>query len=411
MSLDERAAVSRVIRLDPRAEAASAPAAPHRDRAQGVRRRARSAQEPVEPAHPARGVRPPALAEPALVHKEFMQLLQHEQRRAERSGAALSLIRWRLGELAAREPQCIDRLVEALHGCKRETDVIGHVGDDSIALLCPDTGEPGVQCLLAKLADRTGPLPIEHDTATFPHDLFESLDHGSELPPAFAPFLVEPTTRHNGSYPGKRALDIAGALFALMLLWPVMLLVALAVRLDSAGPVLFRQYRLGKDARLFAFYKFRSMVHGGNDELHRAHVRRLIADQAAAARQAAASGADAPYKLRADPRVTRIGRFIRKTSLDELPQFFNVLRGDMSLVGPRPPLGYETAHYQSWHLRRILTVKPGITGLWQVDGRSRVSFDEMVRMDLRYIRDCSLALDLQLLMKTVVVVLRCDGAA
>ncbi len=117
------------------------------------------------------------------------------------------------------------------------------------------------------------------------------------------------------------------------------------------------------------------------------------------------------YKLRSDPRVTSIGRFIRKTSIDELPQFFNVLKGDMSLVGPRPPIAYETAQYQPWHLRRVMTAKPGITGLWQVEGRGRVSFSEMVRMDVRYVRDCSFVLDLKLLFKTILVVLRCDGAA
>ena len=116
------------------------------------------------------------------------------------------------------------------------------------------------------------------------------------------------------------------------------------------------------------------------------------------------------YKIKSDPRLTPIGGFLRKSSLDELPQLFNVLKGDMSLVGPRPPLTYEAEKYQSWHLRRILEIKPGITGLWQVEGRSKVSFDEMVRMDLRYTRDWSLMLDLKILTKTVGVVLRRDGA-
>ena len=121
-------------------------------------------------------------------------------------------------------------------------------------------------------------------------------------------------------------------------------------------------------------------------------------------------GGPAIYKLKADPRVTPIGRFIRKSSIDELPQLFNVLNGDMSLVGPRPPIPYEAAQYQPWHLRRIMTVKPGITGIWQVEGRSKVAFSEMVRMDLRYIRECSLALDIKILLKTVLVVLRGEGA-
>ena len=114
--------------------------------------------------------------------------------------------------------------------------------------------------------------------------------------------------------------------------------------------------------------------------------------------------------MKFDPRVTRVGRFIRKASIDELPQLYNVLRGDMSLVGPRPPLPYEAEQYEPWHLRRVLESKPGITGLWQIEGRSRVSFDEMVRMDLRYIQNQSLWLDLKILLKTVVVVVRCEGA-
>ena len=116
------------------------------------------------------------------------------------------------------------------------------------------------------------------------------------------------------------------------------------------------------------------------------------------------------YKLRSDSRITPVGRYLRKTSIDELPQLFNVLKGEMSLVGPRPPMSYETENYQSWHMRRLQEVRPGITGLWQVEGRSKTSFDEMVRLDLRYVRNWSLWLDVKILFKTIIVVLRCDGA-
>jgi lipopolysaccharide/colanic/teichoic acid biosynthesis glycosyltransferase len=145
-----------------------------------------------------------------------------------------------------------------------------------------------------------------------------------------------------------------------------------------------------------------------DDTIHREFVTTLINGGHTDINQ---QDADKPlYKIKADPRLTPIGQFIRRTSLDELPQLFNVLKGDMSLVGPRPPLLYEAEKYQSWHLRRILEIKPGITGLWQVEGRSKVSFDEMVRMDLRYTRDWSLALDLKILIKTIAVVLGRDGA-
>ena len=151
------------------------------------------------------------------------------------------------------------------------------------------------------------------------------------------------------------------------------------------------------------------MAAGSDDRIHRAYVANLI-DGKPDLRESSGEGGKQLFKLKADPRITPVGRFIRKTSIDELPQFFNVLKGEMSLVGPRPPILYEAAHYQAWHLRRLLSAKPGLTGLWQVEGRSKVSFDEMVRMDLRYIRDCSLEMDLRILAKTVKVVLRCEGA-
>lgn len=208
-------------------------------------------------------------------------------------------------------------------------------------------------------------------------------------------------------YAGKRLLDVAGAAIALVLLAPVMAAVALAVALSSRGPVVFRQVRVGLHGRPFVFYKFRTMFHGVDDAVHRDFVARLIRGEAP--EEPGADGHAGSFKLQQDPRITPLGRFLRRTSLDELPQFLNVLRGDMSLVGPRPPLPYEAAQYSPWHRRR-LAGKPGITGPWQVDGRSQVPFDEMVRMDLAYLERCSPGLDLRLLARTVFVVLRGDGA-
>jgi len=209
-------------------------------------------------------------------------------------------------------------------------------------------------------------------------------------------------------YPGKRLLDIVGSMALTVLLSPVFVLTALAVKLTSRGPVIFSQTRLGAGGRPFVFYKFRSMRCGSDDRIHKDYVANLISGRFDAVNE---GDADKPvYKMKSDPRITWIGRIIRKTSIDELPQLFNVLKGDMSLVGPRPPLPYEVEKYQSWHLMRVLTTKPGLTGLWQVEGRSRTTFDEMVRLDLRYARQCSLGLDLKILLKTVRVVLLCDGA-
>ena len=193
----------------------------------------------------------------------------------------------------------------------------------------------------------------------------------------------------------KRSMDLAIATTVLVLAAPLMLLIALAIKLDSPGPVLFRQTRIGKGGKPFTLYKFRSMVDG--------------ADRQQEALRRATGRSALLFKLRDDPRVTRVGRFLRRTSLDELPQFFNVLKGEMSVVGPRPPVPEEVAEYQDWHLQRLL-VTPGLTGLWQVNGRSDLTFDEMVRLDLYYVENWSPWLDLKVILRTVPVVLTGRGA-
>lgn len=200
-------------------------------------------------------------------------------------------------------------------------------------------------------------------------------------------------------YPvAKRLLDVSIALIMLAVLAPIMAIVALAVRLDSNGPIIFRQTRVGRNHRPFTFYKFRSMRHNADTSVHQKFVKSLIN-----------GAATDSYKINSDKRVTRVGKFIRKTSLDELPQLVNIVKGDMSLVGPRPPIPYEVAEYKEWHHRR-LDVLPGLTGMWQVMGRSEVSFDEMVAMDIAYVDQRSLRMDLALLAQTVPAVLTGRGA-
>jgi lipopolysaccharide/colanic/teichoic acid biosynthesis glycosyltransferase len=198
----------------------------------------------------------------------------------------------------------------------------------------------------------------------------------------------------------KRTIDIGVSLFVLVFGLPFHLLLSALIKLTSEGPVLFTQDRIGEDGRPFRMYKFRTMMNGNNDELHRSFARDFING-----RTNGENGSDKNvFKIVDDPRVTSIGRFLRKTSLDELPQFINVFKGEMSLVGPRPPLSYELDHYQEWHKRR-LAVKPGLTGLWQVSGRSTVPFDEMVALDLHYIENWSLLLDVKIILRTVPVML------
>ncbi len=206
----------------------------------------------------------------------------------------------------------------------------------------------------------------------------------------------------------KRALDIIGAAVGLVVTAPLWLVIALLVKLTSPGPVFFRQERVGHRGKHFHMLKFRTMRVGCDDSVHREYVKRLIEGKD---KKINFGTEQAPvYKLVNDPRVTPVGRLLRRTSLDELPQLINVLLGQMSLVGPRPPLPFEVESYRSWHLRRILEAKPGITGLWQVYGRSSTTFDQMVRMDLQYAMRRSLWLDLKLIVKTFTAVFSTSGA-
>lgn len=204
----------------------------------------------------------------------------------------------------------------------------------------------------------------------------------------------------------KRTSDLVIATLALALLSPLWLLIALLIKLDSGGTVFYRQERVGMDGRVFLFYKFRSMHVDADDSRHREYQRAYING-----RPDTNLGDDERpvFKLRTDERITRVGRILRKTSLDELPQLFNVMRGDMSIVGPRPPIPYEVEAYQLWHRKR-LDMKPGITGLWQVSGRNRLPFDEMVRMDLYYIENWSLLLDVKIVLQTLPVMWRGEDA-
>jgi exopolysaccharide biosynthesis polyprenyl glycosylphosphotransferase len=203
----------------------------------------------------------------------------------------------------------------------------------------------------------------------------------------------------------KRASDLVIASLGILLFFPLWLLIAILIKLDSKGPVFYVQERVGMDGRLFLFYKFRTMKAGADSELHREYQRAFIAGKA----EANLGDEQRPtYKLLSDPRITGIGRLLRRTSLDEVPQLLNVLMGDMSIVGPRPPIPYEVEAYELWHRKR-LDMKPGLTGLWQVSGRNRLQFEEMVRIDLFYIENWSLLLDLKIILRTGFVMLGGEG--
>jgi lipopolysaccharide/colanic/teichoic acid biosynthesis glycosyltransferase len=208
-----------------------------------------------------------------------------------------------------------------------------------------------------------------------------------------------------GYLAAKRALDLVGSLGLLAVLSPVLAVSAVLVRATSQGPVLFKQARVGQHGRTFEVLKFRTMIQDADEGPHREFIGDLMSE-------AAAANASAPhqvFKIVGDPRVTRVGRVLRKSSIDELPQLVNVVRGDMSLVGPRPDVPYSVERYEPQHRRRLL-VKPGMTGLWQVSGRGNVSLRQMLELDVEYVDRASLGLDLRILWQTVPAVLRKDGA-
>jgi lipopolysaccharide/colanic/teichoic acid biosynthesis glycosyltransferase len=226
-------------------------------------------------------------------------------------------------------------------------------------------------------------------------NLYPDMSLSSESPSRVFSFLL------------KGTMDLFGSLVGIILFSPFLFVIAILVKFSSEGPILFRQERIGIFGKPFPFLKFRTMYVGQGQDIHKKFVTRFIKGEMEKPTQP--GDASEVYKIKDDPRVTPLGKFLRATSLDELPQFFNVLKGDMSLVGPRPPIPYEYEQYDIWHKGRLVEFKPGITGLWQVEGRSSTSFDEMVRLDLKYMREWSLWLDIRILLKTPWVVFTGKG--
>lgn len=356
----------------------------------------------------------------------FTAMLCTERKRAERSGRRLVVMLMdsrSLFELGGRLKET-EKIWVALSRATRDTDIKGWHRDARVIGVIfteiPLTQESVVEILSSKtrtalnealgseraaqikLSFHSFPEHISQDSDSDSHQGSDDLDGFSTIYPDLA---VEIKSRRVALL-AKRCLDIAGSLLAIVTLAPLMALIAAAVKLTSPGPVFFRQTRLGQGGKGFTFFKFRSMHAKADPTIHEAYIRSFIANQA----ETGNAGNSPVFKLQSDPRITPIGRLLRRSSLDELPQFFNVLTGQMSLVGPRPPLPYEFEKYKIWHRRRLLAVKPGITGFWQVDGRSRVKFDEMVRMDLAYARTWSLKKDIQILLRTPRAIMSGNGA-
>jgi len=344
---------------------------------------------------------------------QFERLLTLEYRRSERTGGRFALILIDMsGSVRDGEGPSFAGIALTLSAATRETDVTGwYRFPSTLGVILTTINGTDRKTIEATVVRRirnllSGSLGAEAAELVrvscylFPQ---EQEDDGSPSGgDSESTFPVGARRAKSRSMSLKRAVDVSGSLAALVLLAPVFAVVAALIKLTSQGPVFFRQMRVGQSGRRFTLLKFRSMSIDSDPRIHEEFVTRFID------RKHPEPGG--LFKIPNDPRVTPLGRMLRKASLDELPQFLNVLRGDMSLVGPRPPIPYELEKYSLWHLRRIQDAKPGITGAWQVDGRSRTTFDEMVRMDLRYIRDQSFWLDLKILLKTPFAVLSGEGA-
>jgi len=355
-----------------------------------------------------------------LPQEAFRAMLTHERRRAERSRKpfVLMLLESHLAHENGDGPSFGERLTAIVSDVTRETDLIGWYEDGRMLAvifteITLEGSTPITELLRSKvevaLRDNLDPKLASQLVVTL-HVFPESWD--KDHPDRVAnkklyPDLSEKDSKKRLPKIVKRGIDVMGSGLLLLMLSPLLAVIALLIKLTSRGPVIFRQERLGQFGTKFECLKFRTMYTDNDPRIHREFVRSFISGAKMSNND---EGQPVVYKITNDPRVTPVGRFLRKTSLDEFPQFWNVLRGEMSLVGPRPPLPYEFEVYDFWHRRRVLEVRPGVTGLWQVNGRSRTCFDDMVRLDLRYLQTWSLWLDLKILLATPLAVLAGDGA-
>ena len=343
-----------------------------------------------------------------LSEKLFRDALVRERKRADRFEEAFVLVLVSLDRRNA-PPARWEHFVETLSQTTLDADLIGWFED-------------GAVLGLIRSLDHRGPADTTAAVASIKKELLHwltldnmdwcsiRLDLYSPQTDAIPPVLFEGQGYRRkreevARDAAKRALDIAGSTAFLIAFSPVFLFVSALVKLTSTGPVFYRQQRVGEAGRPFRMLKFRTMHVNADHRIHQQYVEDFIQSSGTSE-----SRKNVVFKIVNDPRVTRLGHFLRRSSLDEFPQFWNVLTGEMSLVGPRPPLPYEVARYKGWHRRRVLEAKPGITGLWQVTGRSSTTFDEMVRLDLRYAKNYSVWTDLKILLATPRAVISGKGA-
>jgi exopolysaccharide biosynthesis polyprenyl glycosylphosphotransferase len=352
----------------------------------------------------------------------FDRMLYLERKRTERSRRPFLLLLLNVENLIPPpgEEDFVRNMQTALSSSVRETDIKGWYEEGKVAGIIltelNSIDEVVKEKILLKIQDRLvealGSEAVEKIRVSY-HVFPESYKgNGKDREWFNTPLYPEVTKKTPANKIPlfiKRGLDIAGSLFGLVILSPVFLTVALGIKLTSKGPVLFKQDRVGQWGKTFTFLKFRSMYVNSDESSHKEYVTKFITQGNGTSPAGGRKGGEVVYKMTSDRRVTPLGNILRKTSLDELPQFINVLKGEMSLVGPRPPIPYECEMYDIWHRTRVLAMKPGITGLWQVEGRSQRTFDEMVRLDLKYIGGWSIWLDLKIIVKTPWVMVSGNG--
>jgi lipopolysaccharide/colanic/teichoic acid biosynthesis glycosyltransferase len=356
-----------------------------------------------------------------LSEESFRRMIAIERKRTERTAEPFLLMLVEAGRRQDIEPSrgTLARSFITLCSSVRDIDIIGwYHQETTVGVIYPGLVESGKASAMKTIRDRV--ISALKDELTYDQfrqikisfhlfpDEWDTESDGPTNNPTLYPDLYIPLEEKKAVLAMKRIMDIVCSTALLMLIAPLLCIIALLIKISSRGPVLFKQVRIGQYGERFMFYKFRSMYTNSDCSIHREYVKKLIADRDQC--DSSNRDRDCVYKLTNDKRITKVGRILRRTSLDELPQLFNVLKGSMSLVGPRPALPYELDAYQTWHRRRILEVKPGITGLWQINGRSRVTFDEMVRLDLRYATSWTPWLDLKIIISTPLAVISGEGA-
>ncbi len=353
------------------------------------------------------------------VEDYFIEILQYERRRAERSKRPHLLMILNIENILQdnKRDKIVRNLAFTIFSSTREIDLKGWYKQGSaIGVIFTEINGIEQASLQEKMCNKIYDVlgkekfnKINISFYLFPEDHDKQEEDGSTDLDLY-PELLERKSRKKIPMSFKRMIDVIGSITGLIIFFPFFIVIPICIKITSRGSIFFRQERVCQHGKRFTFLKFRSMHINNNPDIHKNYIKQFIREKKSYSENNDNGENVSIFKIKDDPRVTLAGRFLRKTSLDELPQFINVLKGEMSLVGPRPPIPYEIEDYDLWHRRRIMEVKPGITGLWQVTGRSSTTFDDMVRLDLKYVRDWSLWLDIKILCKTPLAVIVGKGA-